>query len=59
MNFLNNIINSMIYEKKMVNKETQTDESFLTDFFKELGDFYTSKNELINDINEFKNFIFN
>ena len=49
----------MIYEKKMVNKETQTDESFLTDFFKELGDFYTSKNELINDINEFKNFIFN
>ena len=63
----------------MVNKETQTDESFLIDyyekgknvnmdnqftfiyedFFSDLEDYYTSNDELIDDINQFKNYIFN
>ena len=79
MNLFNNIFCPTTSEKVMVSKETQTDESFLMDyyekskninmdnqftfvyedFYSDLKDYYTSNDELVEDINNFKNYIFN
>ena len=72
MNLFNNIFCPTTPEKVMVSKETQTDESFLMDYYEKskninmdnqftfvYEDFYTSNDELFEDINNFKNYIFN